>query len=41
VGGDVPKEMYKRNLVGEEKGKARQQAPGDRFGGASKQTGEK
>jgi len=34
VGGDVFKEMCKRNLRGEEKGMARQQATGNRFGRA-------
>jgi len=40
VGGDIFKEMHKRNLRGEEKGKARQQANGDGFGRAHGQTGQ-
>jgi hypothetical protein len=41
VGGDVSEEMCKRNSEGEEKGKVRQQAIGDRFGRAHAYNGEK
>jgi hypothetical protein len=41
VGRDVSEEMWKQNLRGAEKEKARQQAPGDRFGPACGQQGEK
>jgi len=41
VGGDVFKEMCKRNSRGQEKGNVRQQATGDGFGRAPGQKVEK
>jgi len=41
MGGDVWKELCKRNLGGKENGKGRQPATGNGFGRAREQIGEK